>query len=347
MSWIFFRTEQNANDCRKTLLRENKKMREFNARIMKEARGSRSAIIEMERKVDMYQREAEKYKIESAVLKDEVVALKNDISLLKSEVRSLKTSNSSTGDLSKNSDAQHLLIELQEKSSWDCISRMAQLLRPLEIPSGFVPATFTPISTVVAPLPPTNKLYTVIIDLDETQVHFSMEQYPTKKAELRFRGGIEIALQRFSYLKDVVEFGLWTAGVPRYATSVRELLTMLVKENEVFNWTIARDSSWSSSGYKKDIRALNRDPDRVLLIDNARKVIVQKESSLVVTNFYSNVKGAVDQTFHIIATLVDDLVDSGQTVPNFLSRKADEGWVHYHSGYYYVPNSLSSDIHRR
>eukprot|EP01060_Flectonema_neradi_P009924 TRINITY_DN1707_c1_g1_i2.p1 TRINITY_DN1707_c1_g1~~TRINITY_DN1707_c1_g1_i2.p1 ORF type:complete len:270 (+),score=40.35 TRINITY_DN1707_c1_g1_i2:58-867(+) len=250
MSWITF---SDPADSRSTLLQENKKMREFNARIMKEVRSSRIAKAEMERTAEKYQREATKWKIEASVLKADISTLQKEMSVLENELQKLRTSSSYRGDdVSAACDSNYNLVVAQEASSWESIKRLAQLFRPTELLSGLTPSVFKPLPTITAPLPATTKDYTIILDLDETQMHFSIDRHPSKKVELRFRPGTEVALQQFCRLRDKAEFGLWTAGVPRYAASVRELLTMLAKENEIFDWTLARDVSWSSGcGYKK------------------------------------------------------------------------------------------------
>ncbi|KAJ9471229.1 hypothetical protein DIPPA_23550 [Diplonema papillatum] len=198
--------------------------------------------------------------------------------------------------------------------------------------------------TILAPLPPTTKKYCIILDIDETQVHFCLESFPARKAELRFRAGVEEALQRLCRLKHTIELGLWTAGVPRYAIATRELLSMVAREASVFDWTIARHRSWSSNGVKKDLSTLGRSLDDVLLIDNARKVVVQKTNSLVVTDFYSTVKGARDNTLSIVVDLVEELVASNLTVPDFLEKKSHEGSVVSHGGYFLAPTSWSSEL---
>ena len=200
-------------------------------------------------------------------------------------------------------------------------------------------------ATVVPPLGATEKSYCVVFDVDETQVHFAVETMPEPKAELRFRRGVDLALKRLSRLKaEGLELGLWTAGVPRYAVAVRGLLGMLAgwQESEVFDWTIARDPSWVSNGVRKDLSTLNRDLRRVLLVENSRKVVVQKENTLIVTNFYSTAKGAVrDHTLNTVASLVEEMVrsDPPVAVPDFLKQKAAEGALHCQNGFYHVPTS--------
>ena len=51
-------------------------------------------------------------------------------------------------------------------------------------------------ATVLPPLQPTTKRYCIIFDVDETQVHFSLETFPAHRAELRFREGMLIFKDR-------------------------------------------------------------------------------------------------------------------------------------------------------
>ena len=146
-------------------------------------------------------------------------------------------------------------------------------------------------------------------------------------------------LSRLCKLHDTVELGMWTAGVPRYAIAVRELLSMIARQAHVFDWTIARDSSWFAGGVKKDLSVLGRDVSRTLLIENSHRVVVQKECTLIVPNFYAVHKDACDRTLATVASLVEELCESNgdETVPQFLAKKAAEGVIHCQGGFYHVP----------
>eukprot|EP01064_Diplonema_japonicum_P006775 TRINITY_DN1459_c1_g1_i1.p1 TRINITY_DN1459_c1_g1~~TRINITY_DN1459_c1_g1_i1.p1 ORF type:complete len:385 (+),score=69.01 TRINITY_DN1459_c1_g1_i1:53-1156(+) len=321
----------------KLLAQENRRLRRFNATLLEKLR-------EREEEINARQEEQLKNLKKTHILEEELALsrteLENLTNIMKNMRKDAETCRETTCTLqslelsSANTVASVIRSELE---CWQTILRLHQITLP-EI------ATIR--NTVVAPLPPSDKEYCVILDIDETQVHFCLETFPLQKAELRFRSGLETSLRKLCSLKHKIDLGIWTAGVPRYAKATRDLISMIAKEGNVFDWTLARDLSWTGKGaVKKDLSALGRNTDKVLLIDNARKVVVQKQNTLIVTNFYSSMKGGHhDDTLIIVSELVEELSMSSLTVPDFLKQKADEGSILCQGGYYYVPTTWSPSI---
>ena len=154
-------------------------------------------------------------------------------------------------------------------------------------------------------LPETNKIHTVLLDLDETLIHSDFEfnenesddhQVETKilsfydkdvgenvKFKVYLRPGIRNFLEEVS---KYFQIGIFTASIKEYAD---EVLNFLDPENKLFSFKCYRDSCIKvGRSYIKDLRIFkNRKLENLLIIDNnLYSFSNQLSNGILIDSFY-------------------------------------------------------------
>eukprot|EP01059_Diplonema_ambulator_P019468 TRINITY_DN3276_c0_g1_i1.p1 TRINITY_DN3276_c0_g1~~TRINITY_DN3276_c0_g1_i1.p1 ORF type:complete len:323 (+),score=72.42 TRINITY_DN3276_c0_g1_i1:105-971(+) len=160
-------------------------------------------------------------------------------------------------------------------------------------------------------------VYTVVLDMDETLL------WHPRLGEVHGRPG---AVDLLKGLKGRCETVLWTAST-QPATDIA-LQSIGLTTND-FTHVITRDSRWFSwKTSAKDIRYLNRDPDKVLVIENSPFCIsMNKANGLLVSDF--NKKMDRDDTLFRVYRIIQALIASQLPVPAFLATSIDIAQKNY------------------
>ncbi|CCW68802.1 unnamed protein product [Phytomonas sp. Hart1] len=148
----------------------------------------------------------------------------------------------------------------------------------------------------------------LVLDLDETLVF-------ARSGPLFARPGLD---EFFKICKEkTVEVIVWTAGLKAYAQAIVDNID---KENAVAH-CIYRHNKWFTGqpGYRKDLSALNRPLDRVLIIENTPDCIRGYQENGILVDDYEGGERP-DCTVYALTNVIQDLCDSGMSVPNFLSN---------------------------
>lgn len=142
-------------------------------------------------------------------------------------------------------------------------SRIASCLRPA---LRFLAVTQLPPPRMDTLLPPARdpKAMTLVLDLDETLVHCD-------KGFAKFRRHVRVRPHARAFLEAVAgryEVVVFTASTQGYADSV---LDQLDPERTLVHFRLYRESCSVNvhGGYFKDLKALGRPMDKVLLVDNS------------------------------------------------------------------------------
>lgn len=146
---------------------------------------------------------------------------------------------------------------------------------------------------------------TVVLDLDETLVY-------ARAGPLYVRPGLEHLL---SFLREHCETIVWTAGANHYADAV----VSEIDKHRVVRHTIARDPKWVTDG-SKNVKLLNRDLDRLILIDNTPDAIRGNEFNSVLVEDYEGGE-LEDPTLYSLVELLQDIesgLKMGRTVPEII-----------------------------
>lgn len=146
----------------------------------------------------------------------------------------------------------------------------------------------------------------LVLDLDETLVY-------ARSGPLFARPGLD---ELFKLCKEKsVEVVVWTAGLKAYAQAIVDNID---KHNAVSH-CIYRHSKWFTGqpGYRKDLAALGRPLDRVLIIENTPDCIRGYQENGILVDDYEGGERP-DNTIYALTEVIRALTDSELTVPTFL-----------------------------
>eukprot|EP00742_Colponemidia_sp_Colp-10_P015951 GILJ01018245.1.p1 GENE.GILJ01018245.1~~GILJ01018245.1.p1 ORF type:complete len:682 (+),score=137.48 GILJ01018245.1:47-2047(+) len=217
--------------------------------------------------------------------------------------------------------------------------------RSASLPSSPTSHKSSAITTLNNPSVGNKRLYTIVLDLDETVV-YARDGPLYARAHLR-----ELLLCMHAYAEVVV----WTAGEREYAKAVLEEINV----DHVIQHLIYRHKKWfDEDDYTKDLRMLGRDMRYVLIVENTPDCVRQNPMNGIIVEDYEpsnvaadkaeeaatttttvpiaegapgpehNTRGstslakapATDHTFKKLITLITDLGNSGdKSVPDFLA----------------------------
>ena len=172
--------------------------------------------------------------------------------------------------------------------------------------------TATPSAGEIKLLPPQREewtgVYTVVLDMDETLL-----SHP-KLGEVHERPG---ARDLVKGLKGKCEVILWTAST-RSATEVA-LASLNLKATD-FTHVITRSDKWFSwKTSAKDIRYLNRNSDKVVVVENSPFCIeLNRRHGILVRDF--NKRAKRDDTLFKINRIIQNMLVSNLDVPTYLER---------------------------
>ncbi len=141
---------------------------------------------------------------------------------------------------------------------------------------------------------------TLVLDLDETLVHcdFDLQKLTKVKKDIisfidslnneevtmsvSLRPGVREFLQELSTYYDI---GLFTASVKEYADAVCNLID---PANEIFSFKLYRENCVKiGKAHVKDLRILNRDLGKVIIVDNSLYSFCnQLSNGILITSFY-------------------------------------------------------------
>lgn len=148
---------------------------------------------------------------------------------------------------------------------------------------------------------------TLVLDLDETLVY-------AREGPLYARPGLD---EFFKACGERCEVIVWTAGLRAYAQAI---IRNIDKYN-VVQHCVYRHNKWftGQAGYRKDLAALGRPLDKVLIIENTPDCIRGYQHNGILVEDYEGGERA-DNTIPALTDLICSLCDSGMTVPKFIEQ---------------------------
>ena len=126
-----------------------------------------------------------------------------------------------------------------------------------------------------------NKKYTLILDLDETLIHF-IPQSIENKGIIQYRPGL---YQFLDNLFPYFELILWTGATRQYADPI---INSIEKYKKYFSFRLFREYSTFTDGiYIKNLNNLGRDLSKVIIIDDKScSFSAQKENGILIKPFF-------------------------------------------------------------
>ena len=128
------------------------------------------------------------------------------------------------------------------------------------------------------------KIFTLVLDLDETLISFRKED--AEKGILRLRPYLN---QFLTEIKPLYELIVFTAGTQEYADPI---LDAIEKKGKFFDKRLYRQHAVIIDNvFVKDLSKLGRDLSKVIIIDNMpHNFKLQKENGIFIKNFYGDDK---------------------------------------------------------
>ena len=113
---------------------------------------------------------------------------------------------------------------------------------------------------------PSNKKYTIVLDLDETLINIEFKELETNKCILHFRPGL------FSFLTDIKPFCeliTFTSASKEYA---QPIINEIELKNKYFDYNFFREHSVIyGNDFVKDISRIGRDMKKIIIVDNMKE----------------------------------------------------------------------------
>ena len=174
------------------------------------------------------------------------------------------------------------------------------------------------------------KQYTLVLDLDETLVHFTDDPNDANKGVLHFRPGLFEFLDKVSEYYELVVF---TAATKEYADPILEA----IEQNKIiFEYKLYREhTTIIGDDFVKDISKLGRDLSKVIIVDNMPQCFrLQKENGVFIRPFWG--KDNEDCALIDLVPILISIAKEGLDVRKGLLHYKDE-----------IINKVTSNFYRR
>jgi len=165
------------------------------------------------------------------------------------------------------------------------------------------------------------KKYTLVLDLDETLIHFKVNHDESEEGMLRLRPGV------FNFLEKVGEYYeiiLFTEASEAYTKLILEAFNNDKKKKKYFDYKLYRQhTSIDGQDFVKDLTKVGRPLDKTIIIDNiAQNFKLQKNNGIIIKPFLG-----VDQNDQALIDLIPILINIARDeidVRNGLMKYRDE-----------------------
>ena len=155
----------------------------------------------------------------------------------------------------------------------------------------------------LSPIPyittPSSKKYCLVLDLDETLIHFKVNHSHNDEGVLKLRPGISTFLE---VIKEYYEIILFTEASEAYT----ELIMETFNKNNFFDFKFFRQHTIIiGQDFVKDLQRIGRPLDRIIIIDNmAQNFRMQKYNGILIKPFYGE-----DQKDRALIDLIPILIN--------------------------------------
>ena len=171
-------------------------------------------------------------------------------------------------------------------------------------------------------IPFNNKIYTLVLDLDETLIYIKKNPI-NKNSKILFRPFLYEFLDK---MKNLFEIILFSFGNKNYVDKICDLIEK--NDNKYFSYRLYRKHTIVMGNYYiKDISRLGRDLSKIIIVDNMpQNFRLQKENGILIHSFFGEDEND-NALFHLKKVLVrifeenDDVRNSIKKYKNEIIRK--------------------------
>ena len=163
---------------------------------------------------------------------------------------------------------------------------------------------------------PPSKPYTLILDLDETLVHFQIKS--NKGGTLRARPYLFGFLEEMGHYFELV---IWTSATETYANS---LIDAIEFEKKYFDYILYREHAIIiGDDFVKDLTRVGRGLDRIIIIDDMpQNFRLQKENGITIKPFFGD--DLDDSALYELVPILKHIAEEGYDVRIGLEKYREE-----------------------
>ena len=163
---------------------------------------------------------------------------------------------------------------------------------------------------------PPSKPYTLILDLDETLVHFQIKS--SKGGTLRARPYLFGFLEEMGHYYELV---IWTSATEAYANS---LIDAIEYEKKYFDYVLYREHAIIiGDDFVKDLTRIGRGLDRIIIIDDMpQNFRLQKENGITIKPFFGD--DLDDSALYELVPILKHIAEEGDDVRTGLDIYREE-----------------------
>ena len=175
------------------------------------------------------------------------------------------------------------------------------------------------------------KKYTLVLDLDETLIHFKVNNYENEEGMLKLRPGVFTFLEKMQEFYEII---LFTEASEAYTKLMMEAFN--INHKKIFDHKLFRQHAIIvEKDFVKDLSKIGRPLDRTIIIDNMpQNFKLQKKNAILIKSFLGEDQNdqALIDLIPILVNIAKDEID----VKNGLIKFRDE-----------ILTKISSNLFRR
>jgi CTD small phosphatase-like protein 2 len=163
---------------------------------------------------------------------------------------------------------------------------------------------------------PSPRPYTLVLDLDETLVHFKIKS--NKGGTLRARPYLFSFLEEMGHYYELI---IWTSATEKYANS---LIDAIESEKKYFDYILFREHAIIiDNDFVKDLRRIGRKLDRIIMIDDMpQNYRLQKENGINIKPFFGD--DMDDTALYDLIPILKHIAESGKDARVELNKYREE-----------------------
>ena len=163
---------------------------------------------------------------------------------------------------------------------------------------------------------PSPKPYTLVLDLDETLVHFKIKS--NKGGTLRARPYLFSFLEEMGHYYELI---IWTSATEKYANS---LIDAIESEKKYFDYILFREHAIIiDNDFVKDLTRIGRNLDRIIMIDDMpQNYRLQKENGINIKPFFGD--DMDDTALYDLIPILKHIAESGKDARVELNKYREE-----------------------
>ena len=164
---------------------------------------------------------------------------------------------------------------------------------------------------------PPSKKYSLVLDLDETLIHFKVNHSHNDEGVLKLRPGVTTFLE---VIKEYYEIILFTEASEAYS----ELIMESFNKNNFFEYKFFRQHTIIiGQDFVKDLQRIGRPLDKTIIVDNiAQNFRMQKNNGILIKPFYGEDQN--DQALIDLIPILINIAKDNIDVRNGLVKYRDE-----------------------